>query len=257
MTDQEPDAGSGSGEIVERAVQQFRDLIDAHRRRTRWLFAISLVKMALGLVGIVCGVALAYAGACLELSLIVGISGAFVALLGLILLFVSQSSMEQDRNYLEELRIEGLDYDQQQFERARLKIQYYMHENLRQVHSIYGLTTIAMIFGFVTILAGVGLAYLSAQQDDASVLPSVVATLSGVVVQFIGKSFLSVYRSTKEQAKEYVSILERINKVGMFKFLIRDIPDNIKGQSFTEIARTLLLLYDSKPEAKNDAQSSS
>lgn len=257
MTNPGPDAGSGSGRTVEDAVQQLQVLIDAHRRRTRRLFAASYVTMLLGLAGIICGAALAYAGGCLERSLIVGISGAIAASLGLILRFIAGSSQEQDRSYLEELRIEGLDnYPDQQFERARLKIQYYMHENLKQVHSIYGLTAIAMILGFVIILAGVALAYVS-PKDDAKLLASVVATLAGVVVQFIGRSFLSVYKSATAQATHYVSILERINAVGMSKLLVESIQGDLKDQTLAEIATGLLSLPGSKPDATNSEQPSS
>lgn len=54
-----------------------------------------------------------------------------------------------------------------------------------------------------------------------TIKPALVAGVSGIITQFIGATFMVIYRSTMTQANEFMVILERINTVGMlFKFLV-------------------------------------
>jgi hypothetical protein len=125
---------------------------------------------------------------------------------------------------------------------ARGKLENYLDRNLSQVRSIYWLTVIVMICGFSAIMYGLFQAF---QQPDK--LPvSIVAAASGVLVSFIGGSFLLIYRSILGQSKEYVSVLERINAVGMAVQVIASIPDTsaeLKNSSTAELAKQLLGLY--------------
>ncbi len=94
---------------------------------------------------------------------------------------------------------------------ARAKLENYLDRNLSQVRSIYWLTLLVMFCGFGFILFGL---FQAAQQPEK--LPvSIVASASGVLISFIGGSFLLIYRSILAQSKEYVTVLERINAVGM------------------------------------------
>src|SRR5437667_120375 len=74
-----------------------------------------------------------------------------------------------------------------------------------------GLIVVVMGMGFALIGIGAYRAFGDPDHFKASVLSSV----SGVVVSFIGGTFLVLYKSTMAQAKDYVTILERINAVGM------------------------------------------
>jgi hypothetical protein len=44
---------------------------------------------------------------------------------------------------------------------------------------------------------------------------STIATISGIITQFIGATLMLIYRSTMAQAIEFMTVLERINTVGM------------------------------------------
>ncbi len=123
------------------------------------------------------------------------------------------------------------------WEAAREKIQYYMHENLKQVRWIFRLTLIAMFLGFVIIICGAVLVYL-----NKDVTPAIVVTLSGVLVEFIAATFLFVYRSTMEQARGYVNILERIYAVGMADMLVDSIEtsNKLRDQTRATIASEIL-----------------
>lgn len=62
----------------------------------------------------------------------------------------------------------------------------------------------------------------------------------------LGSSFLLIYRSILAQSKEYVTVLERINAVGMAVQVITTIPEDsveLKSQTKAELAKQLLTLY--------------
>ena len=77
--------------------------------------------------------------------------------------------------------------------------------------------------------------------------PSIVVALSGIIVEFIAATFLLIYKSTMEQARDYVNILERINAVGMSVQILDSIEsdDGLRDKTRAEIASGLLSLYGS------------
>ena len=125
---------------------------------------------------------------------------------------------------------------------ARTKLESYLDRNLSQVRSIYWLTLFVMTVGFGFVLYGL---YNAFQSPDK--LPvTIVASASGVLISFIGGSFLLIYRSILGQSQEYVAVLERINAVGMAVQVISNIPDEnseLKNQTTAELAKQLLSLY--------------
>ncbi|MGR0480410.1 MAG: TRADD-N-associated membrane domain-containing protein [Candidatus Electronema sp. V4] len=133
---------------------------------------------------------------------------------------------------------------------ARSKLENYLDRNLSQVRSIYWLTLLVMLCGFGFVLFGLSQA---AQQPDK--LPvSIVASASGVIISFIGGSFLLIYRSILAQSKEYVTVLERINAVGMAVQVIASIPDSngeLKHSTTADLAKQLLNLYAVSPVTRS------
>jgi hypothetical protein len=131
------------------------------------------------------------------------------------------------------------------WELARAKLERYLDRNLSQVRSIFWLTLLTMLAGFVLI--GIGVYW--ALQHPESFRPSILTAGSGVIVNFIGGTFLVLYKSTMEQAKDYVTVLERINAVGM-SVQILDTIDNseakLKYETIAEVAKQLLVMYSQK-----------
>ena len=130
------------------------------------------------------------------------------------------------------------------WELASLKLENYINRNLSQVQWIFLLILIIMAGGFAIIGAGVWKAY----QDTQNLAPSVVAAGSGILVQFIGATFLVVYRSTIAQARDYVTILERINAVGMSLQILENISADkheMRDQARVELAKSVLQIYES------------
>ena len=96
-----------------------------------------------------------------------------------------------------------------------------------------------MIVGFIFVVAAVVMSL------NKSILtpPAKVAGLSGVLTQFIGATFLVIYRSTMSQATQYMAILERINTVGMAVQVLDSIPDSeiaLKNSTRASIVTLLL-----------------
>ena len=81
-----------------------------------------------------------------------------------------------------------------------------------------------------------------------------IGGIAGIMTEFIGATFLYVYRSSIEQAGKYAEILERMNIVGMSMQILdsvadpnsdpdaiaEDSPDNRLLQAKIEMAKALL-----------------
>lgn len=177
------------------------------------------------------------------------IAGAFGIAAALIGIGISsfQSSLEQAER---ERKIEQVERRVQEnpgeagaaWELARVKLEKYVDRNLNQVRSIFWLTTLVMVGGFSLIIYGVVKAYAVPENFDASIL----STAAGTLINFIGASFLVIYRSTMSQAKDYVTVLERINAVGMAVQILEKIDESevmIRTQTTSDLAKQLLQLY--------------
>lgn len=126
---------------------------------------------------------------------------------------------------------------------ARLKLESYLDRNLRQVSAIFYLTSFVMACG----MALIGFGVWRSLNGASALAPSALAAASGIVVQIIGSTFLIIFRSTMEQARNYVVVLERINAVGMSINILETIDDSNadrRNSARAELARDLLKMYD-------------
>jgi dihydroxyacetone kinase DhaKLM complex PTS-EIIA-like component DhaM len=123
---------------------------------------------------------------------------------------------------------------------ARVLLEKYMNQNLRQLNYIFWLTVIIMLSGFNLIVIGVNKIF----NDPTNFAPAILSAVSGILVDFIGATFLVVYKSIMSQAKEYVLILERINAVRMsIEALQRITDETIKNLATKDLVKQILLLY--------------
>ncbi|WP_417910678.1 TRADD-N-associated membrane domain-containing protein [Candidatus Electronema sp. PJ] len=163
--------------------------------------------------------------------------------------FIDKITREKKIEIVEERLREHPEKPQLAWDLARTKLENYLDRNLSQVRSIYWLTLMVMFCGFGFILFGL----FQASQNPEKLPVSIVASASGVVISFIGGSFLLIYRSILAQSKEYVTVLERINAVGMAVQVIASIPDSdgqLKNSTTAELAKQLLNLYAVVPVAR-------
>lgn len=167
--------------------------------------------------------------------------------------FIEQEARKDKIEQVEQRVREHPEKPQLAWDLARTKLESYLDRNLSQVRSIYWLTLLVMFVGFGFILYGLYNAFQSSEK-----LPvSIVASASGVLISLIGGSFLLIYRSILSQSKDYVSVLERINAVGMAVQVISNIPQGssaLRDQTTAELAKQLLGLYasSSKPSLQRE-----
>jgi hypothetical protein len=134
------------------------------------------------------------------------------------------------------------------WELARVKLESYLNRNLAQISWIFVLTLFVMVTGFVII----GYGTIQAYQSPEHFKPSIVVTLAGLIVEFLGATFLFVYKSTMEQARDYVNILERINAVGMSVQILDSIKSDDTGLSDKTRAEMALVLLSLHKFAKKE-----
>jgi hypothetical protein len=123
---------------------------------------------------------------------------------------------------------------------AQTKLEAYFDRNLLQVNQVFIVAIAVMIVGFGFVLFGVAISF-----RQSTVLPiSYVASGAGIITQFIGATFMVIYKSTMAQANEFMSVLERINTVGMSVQVLDSIPETdteLKNKSRARIVELLLL----------------
>jgi hypothetical protein len=123
---------------------------------------------------------------------------------------------------------------------ANKNLQDYFDQNLEQVKWIYWVSVVVMIAGLVLVAVGV---YQSWRPN--AVPASLVGAGAGILTEFIGATFMWMYRSTLEQASSNMSILERINRVAMADEILtsgRGIQDEgLRDSTRAEIAKILLI----------------
>jgi len=115
------------------------------------------------------------------------------------------------------------------WELAQLTLNKYYSRNLSQNNWIFYVSVAVMSAGFGLVLYGIALAY----GDPNNHLATIVSAGSGVIVQFIGATFLVIYNSTITQAIQYTSSLQKVSTVGtsikILDSIKEDETDEMKG----------------------------
>jgi len=120
---------------------------------------------------------------------------------------------------------------------ARITLESYFNRNLGQVTYIFWLSVIIMIIGLMIITWGIS----QAIQSPNIITPALIASIAGVITEFIGATFLFIYRSTIQQAITYTQTLERINSVGMAMQILDTMPDDAKSDDLKNNTKAILV----------------
>ena len=107
------------------------------------------------------------------------------------------------------------------WELARGTLDKYWNRNLSQNYLIFGVSIGAIVAGFLLVLWSITNAVTRADYQVG-----IVGAAAGALTQFIGGSFLFLYKSTVEQAAQYNATLERINAVGMAWTILQTMPES-------------------------------
>ncbi len=178
--------------------------------------------------------------------------GATLAVVGALLIgivCVYQGAVENDKRERKIQRVEqrveqNPEETQAAWELARVKLESYMNRNLNQLRAIFWLTALVMLAGFGLIGYGVAKVY----EGPENLQPSIVVATSGVLLNFIAGSFLVIHRSVMSQATEYVTVLERINAVGMSLQILDSLKDNqdLQQKTTADVINQMLSMYGSR-----------
>lgn len=120
---------------------------------------------------------------------------------------------------------------------AQGKLEEYWNRNLSQVASIFWISVTVMILGFGVLVFGV----VSGFQNSANRDTAFLSVGAGIITEFIGATFMIIFRSTMQQASSYVNTLARIHSIGMAVQVVNEIDDGgIQNQARAAIATTLI-----------------
>jgi hypothetical protein len=136
------------------------------------------------------------------------------------------------------------------WELAQATLDKYFQRNLNQVKWIFVVAIFVMLSGFAVILYGVALA---GNSNDSE--PSRIAALAGIITEFIGATFIWVYKSTMQQATGFMKILDRINTVGMAVQIVDSMPrGNEEGSLKNKTRADLVALLMATPTLNPSAE---
>ncbi|MEM7346302.1 MAG: hypothetical protein AAF485_18840 [Chloroflexota bacterium] len=139
---------------------------------------------------------------------------------------------------------------------ARVTLEAYFNRNLSQINYIFWLSVFVMLVGFGIIVWGIS----QAIQNPDTLLVAAITGIAGIVTEFIGATFLFVYRSTMKQASSYSATLERMNSVGMAMQILDTIPndakpDDLKNQTKAALVEMLILgTHNTQASERNEAK---
>ncbi len=152
---------------------------------------------------------------------------------------LTRQRLEDKLQEIEEKREANPEKTKYSWDIARIKLESYFDRNLSQSKCIFWISIAVMLSGFAFIIWGV---LISVGQPEVLTL-TYLTSVAGIVTEFIGATFMVVYRSTINQATESMNVLERINQVGMAIQIIESIPDSekeLQSQARVEISKILL-----------------
>jgi hypothetical protein len=137
---------------------------------------------------------------------------------------------------------------------ARVTLEAYFARNLTQINYIFYLSIVVIVLGFVITSWGISRAFNQPDKWQAAL----IATSAGTITQFIGATFLFIYRSTLQQAVRYTKTLERINSVGMAMAILDTMSDDtdapLKSKTKAELVKLLVKMPGSSDIGIDDAR---
>jgi hypothetical protein len=120
---------------------------------------------------------------------------------------------------------------------ARITLEAYFARNLSQSNYIFWLSVGVMLVGFGIIAWSV----TQAVGRPETMLPAIIAGVAGVITEFIGATFLFVYRSTIRESADYFRALERMTVVGMALTILDTMPDTAGPDDYKHSTKTRMI----------------
>jgi len=184
----------------------------------------------------------------MNIFILIGVGALILSIIISLLVFNQITSREKvNQAETEAKEVEGK--SKPSWDLARVTLQEYFNRNLAQITWIFWLSLVVMLIGFGIIIWGI----TQSSKSPDYFLPGVIAGVAGVLTEFIGATFIFVYKSTIQQAMEYLKTLERINSVGMAMQILDTMPDNAQTTDLKSKTKSMLVeafLRQSRTESK-------
>lgn len=132
-------------------------------------------------------------------------------------------------------------------ELGRINLEKYLNINLQQSKWIFWFSVIIFFVGSYFIFNGIQRGF----DKGAELGVTIVSTISGIIINFISASFLVIYKSTSEQAKDYVKILEKINSVTLALQIMESLEDSDSIEKNNLKSQIISALLDKQNEIKS------
>jgi len=126
---------------------------------------------------------------------------------------------------------------------GRANLQEYFNRNLGQISNIYRVSVVVMIVSFLLIVVGILAGLIGSTKGNTVFAPALIGVIAGIISEFIGATFLYMYRATVQQATEFMKTLERINRVGMATKILDTMSDDSKELRDQTKAALVKLLF--------------
>jgi hypothetical protein len=120
---------------------------------------------------------------------------------------------------------------------ARATLEAYFNRNLSQITFIFWLSVLVLIVGFGMVIWGVSQSF----KNPETLTPAAITSAVGVITEFIGATFLFIYRSAIKQATDYLRTLERINSAGMAMQILDTMPDETSSSDLKSETKAIII----------------
>ena len=119
---------------------------------------------------------------------------------------------------------------------AKLLLVDYLKTNLSQITYTFWLSVFVMIFGFGILVWGISKVFNSPD----SILSAAIVSGAGVITEFIGVTFLFIYRATQMRAEQYFKTVERISTSEIVEEILENLPEELANKVKANVAESMV-----------------
>lgn len=176
----------------------------------------------------------------------------FTSIIGLLGIFGKLISIGNDnkkisnidfynKNFFNKIDRVKLDEKKENFwDKANEKLNIYIDKNIAQNSSIFQISVVILIIGFLFILVAIVFAFINPNNLSNTFLISGL----GIVNEIIGATFLKLYNDTLNQSSQHTKTLERLTTVGAALEILETLPqtddDSLKNKTKAEVVKMLM-----------------
>lgn len=149
----------------------------------------------------------------------------------------SFSELENNKEQLKEEEKENPEKIKPMWDYAKNELMIQLELIKKQANLIFKISIISIVIGLVTILISI---FFIINNDLSQIL--VISTIGGILTEFIGATFLVMYKSLILQLNENLKILERLNFIGIGIKILDTMDENHEniGEVKKELAKKII-----------------